>query len=649
MDLGASIRSLSASTSCPDLASRTGSSSHQLQLVQLAHTTLTTNARTLGTSLVPAAAASLDKLIDASAAPLPDSFLDAQDRLEEAVAALGDGLDRFAAELVQQADIVDSVRIELDRVEQEATSLAAKCTPENSPDRELLTDLLAHLEGLGRRLDDVQDRLRALPRPRHPAVPSHPGQTASLVADLESRLSKCRGSLSKASAAADLCRRRFEVSTQVQAALQEMRETAERLETGLAASTAADGRHVCELTLADEGPEVTLRQRLADHEAVCKSRIASLSAEVRHARDVAPRSARLVNACREVNLDASLRQDLRLRADQLRTLVDNASQALEHEEAHRQDTNALAAWLGAFERSRNLVVEAEKGVEERLTLALWREGTPAVDDDGVAARFVTTVDMAVAEMLAHQQSMPTHKLCAELRAINPWKDQARELDVRVSALRVRASLLARAHQQARAVETVVDSVSAIRSRAVSLASRVQLSGARNDPERGHVLSSSVSTDEIDWVAHDFDQVRDGLLARVPFLGSDSSTVQTIVGLDAHDAHVRRVLNELCISTAGLIESTRHSVMAAVSQDPPTAQTDSDADSGESRDLPPIPKALGKQEAHGVFFDVGDNCLTSQISLSQSHQYLHRLCLRRPLDSKPLSHANSTCRRDLPSE
>ncbi|GAA5880177.1 hypothetical protein JCM3774_006075 [Rhodotorula dairenensis] len=579
MDLGASIRSLSASTSSLDLASRSSSISNRAQLVQLAHTTLTTNARTLAASLVPAAAASLDKLIDASPAPLPDSFLDAQDRLEEAVAALGDGLDRFAAEMTQQAEIAGAVRSELHCIEQDARSLMTEFSPEIPPDRELLAQSLARLERLGIRLDDVQDQLRSLPRPRHPAVPNQTEQSASLVADLESRLSKCQESLSKASATNDLFRRRLEVYTEVQAALQEMRKSADRLETDLAASmTLDDGGRACDLSLDGDTSEVSIQRRLAGHTAVCDSRVASLSATVRNARNVVQRAARLVNAGREVGLEVTLRQDLRSRADEVRATLDHASKVLEREEAHRQDASGLAAWLRAFVRCRDLVIEAEKSVEERLRLALWREGTPAVgynDDGGAIVRLVTSAEMAVADMIAQQESVAMSVLCAGREAITLCEKETRELEERARALAVRRSLLDRAREQARAVETVVDSVSTIRRRADSLASEVQRLGARGCSGRGDELASHLA--EIDRIAREFDQLRDGLLARVPFLGTSAPGVQSAIDLEAHDANVRLVLNELCISTAGLVESTRRSVVAAIGQLTPASDISSEPD------------------------------------------------------------------------
>ena len=530
---------------------------------QLAYTTLTTNARTLSASLVPAAAASLDKLIDASPAPLPDSFLDAQDRLEEAVSALGDGLDRFAADLVRQSEMVVTMRTELERVQEESTSLAADATSEASaPTRQMLAELLGRLERLQTRVDDVQDQLRDLPRPRHSAVPNQSEHTASLVAEIETRLSSCRKSLSETFAVVDAYRQRLDVLTEIESLLREMQESSDRLEKQLAESGSLNGRRSCDLELPDNDSRQgsSTRRLFAEHAAACESRTSSLSTDLLCAQDLCKRAARLVNAARDVNLDAPIRQDLRRASDNLRAKVAEASRILEWETAHRERAVELSACLLSFERCQALLAEAQSNARENLQLALWREGTAAVidDDGGDAARLMASIDAAFADLSAKRRLVAEHArdgTCAGSAALASLQKRMDELDEWVRTLRTRQSLIDRAHEQARAIEAVVEPISSIRARTFSVISRVQRDGD---------LASS-DQDEIDRIAQDFDHLRQNLHARVPFLAAGPLSASSEVDLTSHDANIRSVLNEMCISTAGLIDSSRRSVMDATKE------------------------------------------------------------------------------------
>ncbi|KWU42321.1 hypothetical protein RHOSPDRAFT_36119 [Rhodotorula sp. JG-1b] len=565
-DLGASLRSLSASTSSRDLASSAGSfSTNRAQLSQLAYTTLTTNARTLSASLVPAAAASLDKLIDASPTPLPVSFLDAQDRLEEVVSALlGDGLDRFAAEVIRQSEMVVIMRTDIDRIQQESTTLAAEAVSEAStPTRETLAELLGRLERIQTRVDDVQDQLRDLPRPRHSAVPNQSEHTASLVAEIETRLSSCRKSLAETSAVVHIYRQRLDVSTELEALLLEMRESSDRLEKLFAESGSLNGRPSCDLQLPDnDSRQVSSTRRLfAEHAAACESRTSSLSTDVLQAQDLCKRAARLVNAARDVNLDISIRQDLRRASNSLREKVAEASRILEWETAHRERVVELSAWLLSLERCQALLAEAESSTREQLQLALWREGTAAViddDDGGAAAPVMASIDTALADLSAKRQLVAEQSRaapCAGPAALASLQERMDGLDERVRFLRTRQSLIDRAHEQTRAIEAVVESLSSIRARTFSVVSRVQCDSN---------LASS-DEDEIDRIAQDFDHLRQNLHARVPFLAAGPSSASSEVDLTSHDANIRSVLNEMCISTAGLIDSSRQSVVNATKE------------------------------------------------------------------------------------
>jgi hypothetical protein len=589
---------------------------------QLAYTTLTTNARTLSASLVPAAAASLDKLIDASPVPLPDSFLDAQDRLEEAVSALlGDGLDRSAAEVIRQSEMVVIMRTELDRVQEESTSLASSAA--STPTREMLAELLGRLERVQTRVDDVQDQLRDLPRPRQSAVPSQSEHTASFVAEIETRLSSCRKSLSETSAIIDIYRQRLDVLTEVESLLRDVQESSGRLQKLVAESGSSDGRPACDLQLPDDDDSrqgSSTRRLFSEHAAACESRASSLSAAVLRAQDLYKRAARLVNVSRDVHLDASIRQDLRRASDNLREKVAEGSRILESETAHCERAVELSAWLLSLERCQVLVAEAESNARENLQLALWRDGTAAVidDDGGTGARLMASIDAALADSSAKRRLVvdQARAPCAGPVALASLRKRTDELDERVRSLKARLSLIDRAHEQARAIEAVVESISSLRSRTFSVVSRAQRDGDLASPDE----------EEIDRIAKDFDHLRQNLHARVPFLAAGPSSTSSEVDLTSHDANVRSSLNEMCISTAGLIDSSRRSVVDATTQsEMRSARSDQAQEAAFEVDAGDVP---ADRDA-----GLGERNVTSfsdplQRADSPVHSEKNRQCLRR---------------------
>ncbi|GAA5988261.1 hypothetical protein JCM10908_002135 [Rhodotorula pacifica] len=564
-DLSASLRSLSASTSSRDLASSAGaSSSNRTQLFQLARTTLTTNARTLSSSLVPAAGAALDKLIDASSAPLPESFLDAQDRLEDAVSSLGDELDRFAVEVVQQAEMAGIVRAALDDFQCAALSLveeARPSAPDTVPTRETHRDLLARLDGLQARLDEIQDQLRALPRPRHPAVPSQAEHTTSLLAELDDKTASSRSTLSDAYSAACDYERKLEVYTNARITIDALRATRDRLDVFLASPTFADITIHPESILVNGRPDTSYRRQIATDYAECEARVAKAKDDLQQVQTLCRQSAKLVNAIRDVGLAPSLRKELRSSADDLRAKADQATSLLERTAPHRLKIREVLDWSQDLERCLVLVEKAESSAEERLRLTLWREGSITVEADDTLSQLVASVDFAFTDLSARRaRYKDANNMNTASNLVDPRRSLScatDDLQARVRTLKARESLVQRANEQSRAIVQAVEALASLRRRTSSIMSRAVDIARRIDGSPGSRLAQLEN--EIADVERGFDETRGSLHTRVPFLSSVPSFTASGIDLEAHDANTRLFLNELCISIAGEIEAARRVV------------------------------------------------------------------------------------------
>lgn len=184
-----------------------------LQLLTLSLSQLLTHLSSLTSSHLPTTSTLLDKLIDTSPTPLPDAFLDEQDRLEAEVGRATKGLRGFAETLVKVWKTADEVfwsgcEVERDadkltREIEEAVALLPSSSADDAPFGPRLTRLSSTLASL-------QAILTSLPTPTNPSLPPLPSYASHhplLLKALRKNLSRASTSLSRAQEAEERCKK----------------------------------------------------------------------------------------------------------------------------------------------------------------------------------------------------------------------------------------------------------------------------------------------------------------------------------------------------------------------------------------------------------------------------------------------------------
>ncbi|POY71023.1 hypothetical protein BMF94_5948 [Rhodotorula taiwanensis] len=514
-----SSRSLSASTSSRDLSASGGSSRNRDQLIALARSTLETDIRTLTNSIVPAAAAALDELIDATPSPLPSPFLDEQDRLESATSALN-GLDRFVDDLLRQSIAAEGIRASVATSSQDAADLtkdASVVTSAGVVDQAILQGLTARLATLDERLDDIQSDLRQLPRPRHPAIPEQVEANADLAERLTILHQTVAASRNLAQEAVSAYERRFDVTSEVLAVLEDIRSRAARLRRFLGAQSDVS------IDEAGSGEQLSDRAHLRNASpphAVTRGNFAGVEDDIEAAARAASTVIRLVNRARDAGVSTELVQTLKQASADLAAQSQHAASALDVVRTRQDDADRRAERTCALQSAHQRLDDVSSELEAELERALWASGA--------------------SKEAGHN---PSHKACSlpDIDVLLPATSFGFSADddevlaatqVALDRLHAHRDLVDRARQQSAAIDDVLREMDGIRSRLWTPA--------------------STSPDDLSSLEKRFSRLRDDLHTRVPFLAGDptESTFRE-VNLEAHDARVREHLNE---STAVLAAS-----------------------------------------------------------------------------------------------
>ena len=226
---------------------------HDILALSLASTS--TRIQSLTNSLIPTAGKSLDSLIDASPARLPDCFLDVQERLEDEANELCDGMPDFLASMVGQWSAADEVFWEAsDDVVAEAENLKREIEEEfnKTPTQRsgvyfqqrldqldvVLKRLRTKLQYTRRALTqtgspepDSASSILLIPLPTHSRMPEQLEMNKSLLETLDATLAEAAEALSETKAlrgkyaqAADALERTERVRSAVEQALQQQDE-----------------------------------------------------------------------------------------------------------------------------------------------------------------------------------------------------------------------------------------------------------------------------------------------------------------------------------------------------------------------------------------------------------------------------------------
>ena len=165
----------------------------------------------LTSTSIPDTARRLDKLINTSPTPLPDPFLDVQDKLEEDAKAFIDGLGTFLADMVRQWRNADEIFWMASGVETKAEVLQREIEEAllKLPKREIADEFESRVAGAQADLREAEESLgvrrRAtgfLPMPKHDAVPEQAEENRELVLTLEQTVRDATATLASADAKA---------------------------------------------------------------------------------------------------------------------------------------------------------------------------------------------------------------------------------------------------------------------------------------------------------------------------------------------------------------------------------------------------------------------------------------------------------------
>ncbi|GAA5867021.1 hypothetical protein JCM1840_005942 [Sporobolomyces johnsonii] len=557
-----------ASFPSPGLASASQMSrTMRSQMLSLSLSSLHSSLRLLTSSLLPSSSTHLDKLIDTSPSPLPDSFLDAQDALEDTIRRSTAGLGSFAEEMVRLWKTADEVFWRAHEAEGDAEALTR-----DTDEALLKLPARAHAEAFKRRArklrNEVEDTREALARrdlpskgPTHPLAPEQAGETARLAKTLEKNLGMAEEAVARAEKrveryerGVEALERAAEVRTRLEAALGRLRgfeEGWEGIEGGRPRGP-EEGETCLERTEGEEAWEKTF-------DALDEGVGQALEEARKGARDAADVVVDLGNAGVDPNVRRGLK-DLARGVEEARRRV---AGVLEREDARRRSVEAARKLERAVGQGRERVEEARRKLRDEAERVRWKEASrtderPTTDFVDLLAHLQVDVDSALDEPLRTATSLlqPAHFLLHDhlTALVSSLHDDLHSLhDLR--------SVVDQVQHQTAAVQSFTDELAAVEAplQAASASADDALAQERTGWSDGSLasrrrdLKSAIEAS----AAQLFPLVSDAHL-RIPFLASSSPppTSSLPYDLKEHDALIRAYINRSTSRASGELEEAR---------------------------------------------------------------------------------------------
>lgn len=329
---------------------------------------------------IAATVKSLDKLIDTSPAPLPDSFLDEQDRLEDEAKVLTTGLDGFLDGMVKQWRSSDDLHWRARKVEEDA-HLVQRDVEEallKLPRRRLADEFEARQEDSKRTLDDAEEQLEragVLVMPSHSTCPEQAEENQRLLAALQASFRAAKNELDASKRLVQ--RYRFAAETLERAATirAQMEESAVELERFLVEEAQLDGRP----NLADDQclrplPSAsTFDERSAD---LARNATAVLASTPQLLRD----ASSVVVDLGKAGIDPNIRQATKETMQRLRDGQAGAQERLSALEMARTRLGAARALAAALDVCDQRLGEATATALRTLQTSSWSGNAPPPAD-----------------------------------------------------------------------------------------------------------------------------------------------------------------------------------------------------------------------------------------------------------------------------
>ncbi|GAA6034607.1 hypothetical protein JCM8097_005420 [Rhodosporidiobolus ruineniae] len=568
--------SLSASTSSRRLSATPSTSMSralQLQMLSLSLSQLTSHTRQLTSSLLPASASALDKLIDHSPTPLPDSFLDEQDRIELEVGRATNGLREFAEGMVQgwkgaeecwsKAGEVEREAGRLEREAEEAVGQlslppsAGSATASPRPDGTAPSSSPAHnssddssppspADPFSSRLTSLRSTLSAshallssLPSPSHPLAPTQPTmETPAVLSTLRAQLARAESALRRADDAVQAYEQAKETIARAAEVAGRMREMERRLEVAKLRmeerdsapsrpAGPADGPRCLDPT--GEGEEAWLAAW-----AVASSPVLLLLGPAGDATPLLRSAADVVGtlAASPVlrRVDTSVRRGVRDGAASLRAAEGAARSLIEGEEQRREGVRRAQEVVAAVDEARGTVNAATGRLREAIRRERWVEGVPAMEDPLDAPTLLSAVNAALSARLSSALSA-AHDYLAASPAAAPLVEH---LDSLVSTVQGEAAQLHALAGQLEGVRTQAEKMRALEGRAQEVERDLERVAREAGEEVGDGTGGDRSVEElkprkedlarqVDRLEKDVDDLVHRVAHDIPFLSTASSS------------------------------------------------------------------------------------------------------------------------------
>lgn len=543
----------------------------------------------LTSTSIPDTARRLDKLINTSPTPLPDPFLDVQDKLEEDAKAFIDGLGTFLADMVRQWRNADEIFWMASGVETKAEVLQREIEEAllKLPKREIADEFESRVAGAQADLREAEESLgvrrRAtgfLPMPKHDAVPEQAEENRELVLTLEQTVRDATATLASADAKA-----------------KGYRFAAEALERSVALRAEMDVALKALRTFVDDSSQLAGWPDLNDprclaptpEEATFEQRFRQLASDVAPTLRATPpllkRAAGVVVDLTRAGIDPNVRQAVKDTTAGLQGLKEKAERALDDEKAARRRLEAARAWNAGLRVCERDAEKSRTEVLQELEASRWREKRPLgspVDVDALLTSLRQRIDSVLEKPLADSRPLLSEHhpvLCMHLESRTSSLRAAYDglLHLRAHVANVRA--------QQDATSSLLSDIAAINSSLSLLSSDAETALAKTSEQcvdGGLDATLADLTTRLDAIAAGHADTTASVHLRIPFISSslyvpqpngspsshlpstlaplapalNSAAAPLTFSLEEQDQLVRTTVNEALAATSGRIDDAR---------------------------------------------------------------------------------------------
>ncbi|GAA6062366.1 hypothetical protein JCM10212_004212 [Sporobolomyces blumeae] len=621
------LSALASSTSMSSLSNTSGTSSGsssmsrtmRSQMLLLSLNQMTTHARHLVSTLVPASSKSLDLLIDNATSSVPDPFLDEQDRLEDKVGngPTGDHVERiarFGNERIEEWKVADRVywtaveaekdSTDLERVVEEelkkvsverseldqASRLATAPEARNAKLQDWIGQFERRLEAVRASLDETSIDLASLASPAssrlpHPLAPAQVDESRSLAHALSEELERSRSTFTQAESAVARFRKAIEVvgdAKRVRARLGALVEEWRALQSGVGAlGTEPRERTTGEETGGGQGgwleptPEETAFEQAFE---LATGRFDGLFGET---DTELKKGIQVVAVLGQLGIDPNARREVGEVVQGVAEVRRDVEMLVKAERETRERIGKAREVGMAVRIGRSRIAEAMKNLRKEAEGERWVDGpardskrptsvsTDSVEELSTTIRRSTRLALDAAKSLFKSDRTMLSRLETLVAPLNPELDQLSRLSEQVRQVsRQRTKVEAFEAERLSLENPLLTSISKATDAIVDTLSGVQTADDRElELERTKMDLSRV----VDEVASQLARLSENAHARVPFLDS-SATRQLdatnaplrdstllpfdVVGLDHA---IRQHVNESLASAHGSLEEAQNAI------------------------------------------------------------------------------------------